>query len=66
VVGKMGTLLGDASVNIAEIHLARNPEGEEAMAVVRLDAALQPEVVEALVQIPDITQVTMIDLGGLG
>lgn len=66
VVGKIGTLLGEASVNIAEIHLARNPEGEEALAVVRLDAALQPEVVEALVQIPDITQVTMIDLGGLG
>lgn len=66
VVGKIGTLLGQASVNIAEIHLARSPEGEEAMAVVRLDADLEPQVLEALTQIPEITQVTMIDLGGLG
>jgi hypothetical protein len=36
------------------------------MAVVRLDADLQPQVLEALVQIPEITRVTMIDLGGLG
>jgi len=36
------------------------------MAVVRLDAALEPAILEALTGIPEITQVTMIDLGGLG
>ena len=66
VVGKVGTLLGEAGVNIAEIHLARQPAGAEAMAVVRLDAALEPAILEALTGIPEITQVTMIDLGGLG
>ncbi|HJX26638.1 MAG TPA: ACT domain-containing protein, partial [Thermoanaerobaculia bacterium] len=42
VVGKVGTLLADAGINIADIHLARTehrgPQGErEAMAVLRLD-----------------------------
>jgi D-3-phosphoglycerate dehydrogenase len=66
VVGKVGTLLGEARVNIAEIHLARSLEGEEAMAVVRLDADPEPQVLETLAQIPEITQVMMVDLGGLG
>ena len=66
VVGKVGTLLGEASVNIAEIHLARSPEGDEAMAVVRLDGDLQPQVLEALEKIPEITRVTMIDLSAQG
>lgn len=66
VVGKVGTLLGEAQVNIAEIHLARSPKGEEAMAVVRLDGDLEPQVLAALAEIPEITQVTMVDLGDLG
>ena len=66
MVGKVGTLLGEARVNIAEIHLARSLEGEEAMAVVRLDADPEPQVLETLAQIPEITQVMMVDLGGLG
>lgn len=66
VVGKVGTLLGEAGANIAEIHLARQPEGSEAMAVVRLDAELAPAVLAALAEVPEITEVTMIDLGGLG
>ena len=37
VVGKLGTLLGDAGINIAEIHLARRDGEERAMAVLRLD-----------------------------
>lgn len=66
VVGKVGTLLGEAAVNIAEIHLARGPAGEEAMAVVRLDGELNSSLVEELEKFPEITQVTMIDLGGIG
>ena len=66
VVGKVGTLLGDARVNIAEIHLSRSPEEAMAMAVVRLDGDLEPSVLEALEEITEVTQVTMIDLGGLG
>ncbi len=36
VVGKLGTAVGAAGINIAEIHLARKG-AENAMAVLRLD-----------------------------
>jgi D-3-phosphoglycerate dehydrogenase len=62
VVGKLGTLLGEASVNIAEIHLARDRQGDEAMAVLRLDQQLSPETLERLTAIPEVTRAQMIDL----
>jgi len=64
VVGKVGTLLGEAAANIAEIHLARSHEGEEAMAVVRLDGDLEPETLGRLAEIPEVTDVRLVDLGG--
>ena len=62
VVGKVGTLLGDAGVNIAEIHLARSHEGEEAMAVIRLDGRLSAANLDLLTGLPEVTNVRMIDL----
>lgn len=62
VVGKVGTLLGDAGVNIAEIHLARSQEGEEAMAVIRLDGRLSASTLDLLRSLPEVTEVKMIDL----
>ncbi len=41
VVGRLGTLIGEAGINIADIHLSRQRAGEgtpEALAVLRLDA----------------------------
>jgi D-3-phosphoglycerate dehydrogenase len=64
VVGKVGTLLGDADVNIAEIHLARSQEDSEAMAVVRLDGKLEAPTLDRLSRIPEVTEVQMIDLSG--
>jgi D-3-phosphoglycerate dehydrogenase len=63
VVGKVGTLLGDAKANIAEIHLAREANKETAIAVVRLDAAPEAEVLEALAELPEINSVQLVDLG---
>jgi D-3-phosphoglycerate dehydrogenase len=53
VVGKVGTLLADNGINIADIHLARTgrigPEGErEALAVLRLDQEMPDELVDKL------------------
>ena len=49
VVGKVGTLLGDAGANIAEIHLARSQEDHPAIAVVRLDGRLDAATVEEMI-----------------
>ena len=63
VVGKVGTLLGDARVNIAEIHLAREATDENAVAVIRLDAEPGAEVLRALAALPEIRSVQLVDLG---
>ena len=63
VVGKLGNILGEAGVNIADIHLARESQGEEAVAVIRLDNAPPPEVLETLRQLDEVIRVRLVDLG---
>jgi len=62
VVGKFGTLLGEAGLNIAEIHLARQREEETAMAVVRLDEAPGAEVLARFEALPEVSRVQLVDL----
>ena len=47
VVGKVGTILGDAEVNIAEYNLART-SGGRAMAIITVDSPLDAKTLEAL------------------
>lgn len=63
VVGKLGTLLGGAGVNIAEIHLAREVRAEEAMAVLRLDQEPEAATLRSLAELPEIRRVQLVDLG---
>jgi D-3-phosphoglycerate dehydrogenase len=57
VIGRVGTVLGQAGVNIAEYHQARVAAGGEAMAALNVDAALPPSLVEALRAVPDVVDV---------
>ncbi len=61
VVGKVGTLLGDAGANIANIHLARDAAG--AVSVIRLDQVPSADILEALGALPEIKRVRVVDLG---
>jgi D-3-phosphoglycerate dehydrogenase len=67
VVGRLGTLLGEAGVNIADIHLARREEepggGAMALAVLRLDQNPPDEVVTRLLAIPEVRSAHRVDLG---
>ncbi len=63
VVGKLGTILGEAGVNIADIHLARESQGEEAVAVLRVDAAPTPAALERLRALEEVLRVQLVDLG---
>jgi D-3-phosphoglycerate dehydrogenase len=68
VVGRLGTLLGEAGVNIADIHLARRgaPSGEAfALAVLRLDQEPSDEVLERLLALPEVRSAHRVDLGRL-
>ncbi len=63
VVGRLGTTLGDAAVNIAEIHLAREHGGDEAVAVVRLDQEPDDSVLDAIRAFDEVRRVQLVDLG---
>ena len=63
VVGSLGTLLGSAGINIAEIHLARDQEKSQALAVVRLDEELEDSTLAEVAELPNVLNVHMIDLG---
>ena len=60
-VGRLGTLLGNDGINIADIHLAREP-GAHALAVLRLDGAPSEACLAALLELPESISVDLVDL----
>ena len=63
VVGMLGTMLGEAQINIADIHLAREDGSSDALAVLRLDDAPSPELLEKLRGEEVVREVHLLDLG---
>jgi D-3-phosphoglycerate dehydrogenase len=64
MVGRIGTALGDAGINIADIHLARDRRGGRALAVLRVDEPATPALVKQLSQFEGILSVRALSLGG--
>jgi D-3-phosphoglycerate dehydrogenase len=54
VIGRVGTLLGNAGINIGEYHQARLEAGGEAVAAISVDGRLDAEVVERLRALPEV------------
>ena len=61
-VGKIGTVLGSAGVNISRMQLGLGNEGGDALAVVNVDGAVPDSV---LSELDSIEQVVSVDLVGL-
>jgi D-3-phosphoglycerate dehydrogenase len=57
-IGRFGTVLAEAGVNIATFHLGRAAPGGEAVCLVALDGALPPPVLEAVRAIPLVNRAT--------
>jgi D-3-phosphoglycerate dehydrogenase len=57
-IGRLGTTLGDAGVNIATFHLGRRDAGGEAIALVAVDGQVDPLLVRHLAGLPDVKRVT--------
>jgi D-3-phosphoglycerate dehydrogenase len=53
-IGALGTLLGDAGVNIATFHLGRQAAGAEAIALVGVDQSPTEPVMAALSVLPQV------------
>ncbi len=62
VVGKLGSLLGRAGVNIADIHLARRDGEPNALAVLRLDTVPGEEVLDDLRALDEVDEARVVDL----
>jgi D-3-phosphoglycerate dehydrogenase len=48
VVGKVGTILGEREINIAEYNLARRGSGGKAMAIITVDSPLDSDTMQVL------------------
>jgi D-3-phosphoglycerate dehydrogenase / 2-oxoglutarate reductase len=62
VIGRVGTILGERGVNISRFHLGRRERGGEAMAVIEVDANVEPETLAALRSLDEILTVREIEL----
>jgi D-3-phosphoglycerate dehydrogenase len=51
-IGKLGTLLGDAKVNIANFNLGRSEPGKESIALVEVDGPLSEKVLADILKLP--------------
>jgi D-3-phosphoglycerate dehydrogenase len=62
VVGHIGTLMGKHRVNIANMTLARDRAGGQALTVLNLDSVPPPQLLEEIRQDPDISDVRVVRL----
>jgi D-3-phosphoglycerate dehydrogenase len=64
VIGRVGTLLGDSGVNIAEYHQARLAQGGEALAAISVDGAVGADIRRKLLELPDVMTATAVRFEG--
>jgi D-3-phosphoglycerate dehydrogenase len=53
-IGRIGTALGDAGVNIGTFHLGRRDAGGEAVLLLSVDEAVTPELVARVRALPGV------------
>jgi len=59
-IGALGTMLGEANINIATFHLGRQAEGREAIAIVGVDQVVPESVQQALRELPHVRYVKVL------
>lgn len=62
VIGKVGSILGDAEINISAFHLGRRERGGEALAIIEVDAPLDKTAVGRLQELDSVTKLRQIEL----
>lgn len=56
LIGGLGTVLGEAGVNIGTFHLGRTEPGGNAIALVEVDNDIAPDVLNAVAELPNVVQ----------
>ena len=62
VIGRVGTILGEAGINISAFHLGRRERGGEAMAIIEVDGSLDKPTVDKLVATDAVLSLRQIEL----
>ena len=60
VIGRVGTLLGEARINIAAYHQSRLAQGGQALAAISVDDPVPEPVRHRLLALPDIISATVV------
>jgi predicted regulator of amino acid metabolism with ACT domain len=64
VIGRVGTVLGDAGANIGAYHQSRRPAVPDALAAIAVDQPLPEAVLRRLGALPDVVDVRGVELNG--
>ena len=56
VIGQLGQTLGDAGINVATFHLGRTAPGDDAIALIQVDQAIDRELIARITGLPNVTQ----------
>ena len=64
-IGALGTLLGEAQINIATFHLGREAEGQEAIALVGVDQVVSEQVLAKIRALPQVRYAKVLRFGGV-
>jgi D-3-phosphoglycerate dehydrogenase / 2-oxoglutarate reductase len=59
-IGRLGTVLGDAKINIATFHLGRTAPGEDAIALVEVDSAVPDPVLAKIRALPSVLRAELL------
>jgi D-3-phosphoglycerate dehydrogenase len=62
VIGRVGTLLGDNNINIAQMQLGRSAPNQDAVAVLTIDSVIPEPVIEEFLKLPFIKSAHQLDL----
>jgi D-3-phosphoglycerate dehydrogenase len=57
LIGGIGSILGEAGVNIADFRLGRIEGKSEAVALVSIDNDINPDIMQAMNDLPSVQQV---------
>ena len=63
-IGALGTLLGEANINIATFHLGRHAAGEDAIAIVGVDQDVPDAIQQQLRALPHVRYVKVLKFSG--
>ncbi len=66
VIGRVGTILGEAQVNIADMNVGRNHDGQGALMVIATSDTVPDAVADRLRGADGVTEVYLVELGSFG